>query len=171
MMRKKTKHFPFLALQHERFVLHVDNQTDKIEVPSEKWCYQWIWHALKNTYRRAEISLLFLDEETARAYNRDYRSKDYATNILSFALNEGENVLLASDATDVLMGDLVICPQVVIQEAKEQHKPLMNHYAHLLVHGTLHLMGFDHINDADAEKMEQLEIELLAAYNIANPYE
>ena len=168
-MRKKTKNFPFLIVQRQRFSFHFDNQSNADDLPSEKQFYQWIWHALKNFSRHAEISLLLLDEENARAYNRDYRQKDYATNVLSFALNEGENVLF--NQKDGLIGDLIICPQVVAKEAAEQHKPLLHHFAHLVIHGTLHLIGFDHIEKTDAEKMEQLEIDLLAQLNIANPYE
>ena len=124
---------------------------------------------MKNEYRRAEISLLLLDEADARAYNRDYRQKDYATNVLSFALNEGEMMLPTQD--DTLRGDLIICPQVVSREATEQGKLIAHHYAHLVLHGTLHLMGYDHINDDEAEAMEALETRLLAQLGIANPYE
>ncbi len=168
-MKKQTKYFPFLAVQKQRFALHYDNQSGIGNLPDEAQCYRWIWHALKNFYRRADISLLLLDEETARSYNRDYRGKDYATNVLSFALNEGENLLPETDGT--LRGDLLICPQVVLREAAEQNKTPEHHFAHLLIHGTLHLIGFDHMNDEEAEEMEALETKLLAQLGIANPYE
>ena len=163
------KRYPFLIIQKKRFQFHFDNQSNASELPSEKQCFQWIWHAFKNEFRRADISLLLLNEAEARAYNRDYRGKDYATNVLSFALNEGETMLPENDGA--LHGDLIICPQVVEKEAKEQNKPLLHHYAHLLIHGTLHLMGYDHIEDDEAEIMEHLEKQLLAQLNIANPYE
>ena len=165
---KQAKQFPFLAIQKQRFAFAFDNQSSERNLPSERQFYQWIWHALKNEYRRAEISLLLLDEADARAYNRDYRSKDYATNILSFALNEGEIMLPESDET--LRGDLIICPQVVSREAAEQGK-LLAHHSHLVIHGTLHLMGYDHIHDNEAEEMEALETALLAQLGMANPYE
>ena len=75
-----------------------------------------------------------------------------------------------ADTQDTLYGDLIICPQVVAREAAEQGKPLHHHFAHLVIHGTLHLMGFDHIEDEDADQMEALEIELLRQLNIPNPY-
>ena len=87
---KRAKKYPFLQLQRRRFVLNFENASAASGVPSEKDFYRWAWLAVKQRYRRADISLILLDEEEARAYNRDYRGKDYATNVLSFALNEGE---------------------------------------------------------------------------------
>ncbi|ULJ70157.1 rRNA maturation RNase YbeY [Wielerella bovis] len=167
-MKKQTKYFPFLYIQKQRFSLYYQNDSQENNLPSEKQFYQWIWHALKNFYRRAEISLILLDEAEARAYNHDYRDKDYATNVLSFAHNEGEFSFVEQD--DVLRGDLIICPQVVAHEAAEQGKSLHDHYAHLVIHGTLHLIGFDHMDDAEAEEMETLETDLLAQLHIADPY-
>ncbi len=167
-MKKQTKHFPFLAIQQQRFIFHFDNQSNVPNLPSPKQCYQWIWHAFKYNYRYANITLLLLNEAEACAYNRDYRGKDYATNVLSFALNEGEIVLPQNDP--VLRGDLIICPQVVQREALEQGKPFIHHFAHLLIHGTLHLVGFDHIDEKEAAQMEALEVKLLAQLNIPNPY-
>lgn len=167
-MKKQTKHFPFLSIQQQRFQLAFINDSSA-DVPSEKQFYQWIWHALKGFYRRADIALVLLDEEAARAYNRDYRQKDYATNVLSFAHHEGE--FSFAEQENVLQGDLIICPQVVEKEAKEQNKPLADHYAHLVIHGTLHLIGFDHLEDDEATEMEGLERDLLAQIGIANPYE
>lgn len=163
------RHFPFLSIQRQRFALTYLNQSRAPNLPNEHQFYQWMWHALKNFYRRAELSLVLLDEDTARQYNRDYRNKDYATNVLSFAENEG--IPRFSDPHAILRGDLIICPQVVEKEAQEQGKTLVEHYAHLVIHGTLHLIGFDHIHDEDAAHMEQLETELLAQLGIQNPYE
>ncbi|SSY70840.1 rRNA maturation RNase YbeY [Alysiella crassa] len=167
-MKKQTKHFPFLQIQKQRFSLYYQNDSSEKNLPSEKQFYQWIWHALKNFYRYAEISLILLDETEAQSYNRDYRGKDYATNVLSFAHNEGEFSFVEQD--DVLRGDLIICPQVVAKEAAEQGKSLHDHFAHLTLHGTLHLMGYDHMTDDEAEEMESLETRLLAQLNIADPY-
>ena len=105
----------FKSLQRQRFHLNFENASSAANLPSENDFYRWAWSALKNEYRRADISLILLDEEEARAYNRDYRGKDYATNVLSFALNEGE--ILPDQFSDGLYGDLVICPQVVLKEA------------------------------------------------------
>ena len=168
-MKKHTKHFPFLAIQRQRFSLDYQNRSSADGLPDEKQFYRWIWHALKSHYRRAELSLVLLDEEEARAYNRDYRGKDYATNVLSFALNEGE--ILPDQFSDELCGDLIICPQVVLKEAGEQGKTAEQHFAHLTMHGTLHLMGYDHIEEAEAEEMEALEIRLMQAAGYPNPYQ
>jgi len=165
---KRAKQYPFLSLQRQRFHLNFENASSAASLPSECDFYRWAWSALKNEYRRADISLILLDEEEARAYNRDYRGKDYATNVLSFALNEGE--ILPDQFSDGLCGDLIICPQVVFKEAAEQGKTAEQHFAHLTLHGTLHLMGYDHIEEHDAEEMEALEIRLMQALNYPNPY-
>ena len=169
---KKAKRYPFLKLQRQRFTLHFDNQSSTAGLPSERDFYRWAWQAVKLQYRRAEIGLLLLDEETARAYNHDYRQKDYATNVLSFALDEGERAALTglSGSLPVLRGDLVICPQVVAREAAEQGKTLEAHFAHLTLHGVLHLMGYDHIEPDEAEAMEALEIRLMNQLGYPNPY-
>lgn len=167
-MKKQTKSFPFLRIQQQRFSFIYLNDSSATTLPSQKQFYQWIWHAIKNYYRYAEISLVLLDAKQAQQYNATYRGKDYATNVLSFAYNEGETNLVES--MNVLRGDLIICPYIVEQEAMEQGKLLQHHYAHLVIHGTLHLLGFDHVYDDEAIEMEALEIKLLSQLNIANPY-
>jgi len=169
---KRAKKYPFLSLQRQRFCLNFENASTAADLPSERDFYRWAWAALKSEYRRADISLILLDEEEARAYNRDYRGKDYATNVLSFALDEGEQAALAglSGSLPVLRGDLVICPQVVACEAAEQGKTLEAHFAHLTLHGVLHLMGYDHIEPDEAEAMEALEIRLMNQLGYPNPY-
>ena len=168
---KRAKKYPFLKLQKQRLQLNFDNASSISDVPSEKDFYRWIWAAAKSAYRRAEISLILLDEDEARAYNRDWRGKDYATNVLSFALNEGEMLPeMFSDGIETLSGDLIICPQVVLKEAAEQGKTPEAHFAHLTTHGTLHLMGYDHIDDDEAEEMEALETQLMLAQGFENPY-
>jgi probable rRNA maturation factor len=107
-----------------------------------------------------EITIRLVDADEGRALNNEYRSKDYATNVLSFPY----------DTEPLVMGDLVICPSVVAHEAAEQNKPLAAHYAHLTVHGMLHLQGWDHDNDDDAEAMENEEKEILAALGYPDPY-
>lgn len=112
-----------------------------------------------------EVSLRFVDDETIRELNRDYRGKDKPTNVLSFPFEAPPGV------PTTLLGDLVICAPVVAAEAAEQGKPLTAHWAHMVVHGVLHLLGYDHIDDADAEIMEGLEVEILAGLGVPNPYE
>lgn len=166
---KRAKKYPFLSLQRQRFHLNFENASSAGQTPSEKDFYRWAWAALKDEYRHAEIGLILLDEEDARTYNRDYRGKDYATNVLSFALNEGE--MMPDQISDGLYGDLIICPQVVIREAGEQGKTVEQHFAHLTTHGMLHLMGYDHIEDDEAEEMEAIEIRLMQAAGYPNPYQ
>ncbi|MFC7368092.1 MULTISPECIES: rRNA maturation RNase YbeY [Vreelandella] len=113
---------------------------------------------------RRELTIRFVDEAESQALNRDYRGKDKPTNVLSFPFENPPGVSLP------LLGDLVICHAVVTLEANEQQKCLEHHYAHMVVHGTLHLMGYDHVEEQEAERMEQLERELLATLDIADPY-
>jgi probable rRNA maturation factor len=107
-----------------------------------------------------EIAIRLVDADEGQALNHEYRGKDYATNVLSFPY----------ETEPVVMGDLVICPSVVAKEAAEQNKPLAAHYAHLTVHGILHLQGWDHDNDEDAQAMEDEEREILAALGYPDPY-
>lgn len=117
-----------------------------------------------------EIGVACVDLEESQQLNLQYREKDKPTNVLSFPSDIPEEVLPMLDALP--LGDLVICIPVVLQEALEQKKTAQNHFAHLLVHGVLHLLGYDHeTSDEDAEEMEGLEIEILAKLNIANPYQ
>lgn len=165
---KRAKKFPFRTIQRQRLRLHFENASTLSDLPSEQDFFRWIWTALKNEYRQADISLLLLDEDEARAYNRDYRGKDYATNVLSFALNEGE--IMPEQVSDGLNGDLIICAPVVLKEAAEQGKTAEQHFAHLTMHGTLHLMGYDHMEEAEAEEMEAIEIRLMQESGYPNPY-
>ena len=129
---------------------------------------KWVAAALKGRIREADLAIRIVGTREARALNQHYRGKDYATNVLSFPTDLPEG--LPEGVRLPLLGDLVICAPVVAREAREQKKPLAAHYAHLTVHGALHLLGWDHDNDRDAECMEQLEREILASLGIADPY-
>jgi probable rRNA maturation factor len=110
--------------------------------------------------RDADVTLRFVDGREGRALNRRYRSRDYATNVLTFVYDDAVS----------LTGDIVLCAPVIAKEAREQHKTLRAHYAHLVIHGMLHLQGYDHERDADAARMEAREIALLRDLGFANPY-
>ena len=111
----------------------------------------------------AQITLRFVDAEEGRTLNRNYRGKDYATNVLTFAYTEDED-------SEVTQADIILCTDVLQREAVEQEKTLEAHTAHLVVHGVLHAQGYDHESDEEAEEMEALEIEFLADLGFANPY-
>ena len=116
-----------------------------------------------------EIGIACVGNDESHKLNLEYRGKDKPTNVLSFPGDVPEEVLAMLDALP--LGDLVICIPVVLQEAVEQQKTPMEHFTHMLVHGALHLMGYDHeTSDADAEEMEALEIEILAKFGLDNPY-
>ena len=125
---------------------------------------KWAAAAAKGRIRKADLAIRLVDEKEGRSLNRHYRGKDYATNVLSFPADLPEGVSLP------LLGDLVICAPVVAREAAEQGKPLAAHYAHLTVHGVLHLLGLDHEDEREAEAMEAIERGLLADLGFADPY-
>ena len=139
-------------------------------IPSAASFRKWVAAALDGRIREADLAIRIVDAREGHSLNRHYRGKDYATNVLSFPADIAEGVKLPEGVTMPLLGDLVICAPVVAREAKEQGKRLNDHYAHLTVHGALHLLGWDHDNERDAECMEQLEREILAGLGIGDPY-
>jgi probable rRNA maturation factor len=137
-------------------------------LPAANSFRKWVAAALKGRIREADLAIRIVGSKEGRALNRHYRDRDYATNVLSFPADLPEG--LPKGVKLPLLGDLVICAPVVVREAREQKKPLNDHYAHLTVHGTLHLLGWDHEDEREAECMEQLEREILASLGIADPY-
>ena len=131
---------------------------------------RWIAAALEGRIREADLAVRIVGAKEGRALNRHYRGKDYATNVLSFPADVADGVKLPKGVKLPLLGDLVLCAPVVAREAREQKKPLAAHYAHLTVHGALHLLGWDHQDAREAECMEQLEREILAGLGIDDPY-
>jgi len=117
----------------------------------------------------AEMSVVLADDELVHRLNREYRGKDKPTNVLSFALTEAEEPEVGEDAP-ILLGDVILAWETVAREAKEQGKTPSDHMTHLVVHGVLHLLGYDHETDDEAEEMEQLEVQVLETLGIADPY-
>ncbi|WP_394178789.1 rRNA maturation RNase YbeY [Marinomonas posidonica] len=139
--------------------------TDKTDqLPSEADFRLWVEKALPTSGDEYEVTIRIVDEAESQALNHEYRGKDKPTNVLSFPFESPPGIELP------LLGDLVICQQVVAKEAIEQDKAQFDHWAHMTIHGILHLRGYDHINDDDAEEMENLETELLASLSISDPY-
>jgi len=135
------------------------------EVPDETDLRCWCELALRQRTADSELTIRLVDEAEGRELNRTWRQKDYATNVLSFPADVPDGLL------DIpLLGDLVICAPVVEREAVEQGKAPQAHWAHLVIHGCLHLLGYDHIDDDEAEEMESLERQLLAELGHADPY-
>ncbi|QEP44020.1 rRNA maturation RNase YbeY [Ectothiorhodospiraceae bacterium BW-2] len=135
-------------------------------LPSEVELYQWLQQALEQLdYRReAEVTLRIVTAAEIATLNQNYRGKTGPTNILSFPFELAELTQLP------LLGDIVVAAEIVAKEARQQQKSLPDHWAHLVVHGLLHLLGYDHQQPDEAEVMEQLEIEILTQWGIANPY-
>ena len=143
----------------------IQNATSGRRLPTHKLMRSWIAAVLPARLQNAELTVRIVEADEIRALNRDYRKKDKATNVLSFPAE------LPSDLGLKVLGDLVVCAQVVAEEAAQQGKTRNAHWAHMLVHGTLHLLGYDHLVDSDAERMEKLEIKILHTLGFANPYE
>jgi probable rRNA maturation factor len=145
-----------------RLNLSVQYACDKAQLPLRPQIRAWVRAALDiDGVRGGQITVRLVDAEEGLELNRDYRGKDYATNVLSFPY----------DVEPIVCGDLVLCAPVVAREAHEQGKPLTAHYAHLIVHGVLHLQGYDHEGgEPQARQMEDKERALLAALGYADPY-
>lgn len=146
-------------------MLDLQIATEANDVPDAAQFQRWAEAALNVRINESELTVRVVDASESQTLNATYRGKDKPTNVLSFPFEVPDGIDLP------LLGDLVICAEVVREEAQNQQKPLQNHWAHMVVHGTLHLLGYDHIEDAEAEEMEALEIKILAELGIDNPYE
>ncbi len=148
------------------YQLHVQNPENYQDIPSRFELNRWATLCLGRFKKQAEVTIRFISSDEMQSLNKQFRHKDKPTNVLSFPselpdeLNEGG-----------FLGDILICCDVIKAEANEQGKKVSEHYAHLLIHGLLHLLGYDHIIEKDAAIMESLEIDLLKQLNIKNPYE
>jgi len=144
-------------------IIDLQQATDA-DVPSEQQFQRWASAALAEVNEDCELTIRLVDETESAELNNDYRGKNYPTNVLSFPFESPVPL------EPVLLGDLVLCVPVVEREAAEQEKTTNDHWAHLIVHGCLHLLGYDHIEDDEAELMESLEIKILQKLDINNPY-
>lgn len=133
-------------------------------LPTAEQIEQWATAAAQPQSDEVEMTVRIVDEAESHELNLNYRGKDRPTNVLSFPFECPDEVELP------LLGDLVICRQVVEREAQEQDKPVMAHWAHMVVHGSLHLLGYDHIEDDEAEEMESLETQIMTGLGFADPY-
>jgi len=149
-----------------RLCVWVRNETGRRGVPLLRSFERWIGSIpdVRRRRGRTEVNILIVDANAGRRYNREFRGRDHATNVLSFPYEPmpGER--------PALLGDLVICAPVVAREARDQGKQARDHYAHMTIHGVLHLLGHDHQGDAEADRMEALERRILASLGIRDPY-
>ena len=134
------------------------------DLPTPEQISAWVEHALPVAKRASEINIRVVDEAEAVELNQQFRGKDYAPNVLSFPAE------LPPGMDFEMLGDIALCAPVAVREAKTQQKSVEQHFAHLLIHGTLHLLGFDHESEDDAKVMEQAERELLAHFGFPDPY-
>jgi len=148
--------------------LQIACEQKDFELPSEVQFQLWVDTALaavsQDSQQEFELTIRLVNSKESQQLNAQYRGKDKPTNVLSFPFEVPEGVELN------LLGDLIICIEVMKQEAHEQNKTLFDHWAHLVIHGCLHLVGFDHISDSEADEMESIEIAILAKLGIVNPY-
>lgn len=149
-------------------VYHIDLQNacdDPIPVSDEK-LISWAKLPLIDHLQTAELTLRLVDDKEMTQLNHAYRQQNKATNVLAFPSTIPAGIELEYP----LLGDVIICPAVIQAESIEQDKPLTEHWAHIIIHGVLHLLGYDHIQDSDAEIMQAAEIKLLAKLGFSNPY-
>ncbi|KFZ36420.1 endoribonuclease YbeY [Shewanella mangrovi] len=138
--------------------------TEADNLPQQADFERWATLAIGNAMPVAEMTIRLVDEAESQQLNHEYRGKDKPTNVLSFPFEAPPGIELP------LLGDLVICVPVVEREAAEQNKPLQAHWAHMVVHGCLHLLGYDHIEDDEAEEMESIETQLIESLGFTDPY-
>ena len=151
-----------------RLDVAVGYATPRAGIPAATSFRKWVAAALAGRIREADLAIRIVGSKEGRSLNHHYRGKDYATNVLSFPAELPEG--LPKGVKLPLLGDLVLCAPVIAKEAAAQGKPVNAHYAHLTVHGVLHLLGWNHEDSREAECMEQLEREILAGLGLPDPY-
>jgi probable rRNA maturation factor len=144
--------------------VHLRRATRRGWMPGVAALERWTTLALGRRARGGELSVLFVGPARSRSLNRRYRGRDHSTNVLSFPAAQ------RSPGQRLALGDLVICPQLLRREARAQGKSMRAHWMHLVIHGTLHLIGYDHQRPAEAQRMERREARLLRSLGVADPY-
>lgn len=145
--------------------LDIQIATESSDYPSEQQFQGWVDTVLADRNQDSEVVIRLVDTAESAELNQQYRHKTGPTNILSFPFEVPPGIDMD------LLGDLVICAPLIAEEARQQHKQPSHHWAHITIHGILHLLGYDHMAEAEAEEMEALEIKFLKLLNIANPYQ
>ena len=148
--------------------VEIQRATNAAGTPGDEAFHDWVRAVPAAPGPGYTLGIRVVDEEEAQFFNREYRGRDYPTNVLSFPAELPEG--LPDDVRRGMLGDLLICAPVVVREAREQNRPVADHWAHLTIHGLLHLLGFDHERSEDAVVMEALETEILAGLGIPDPY-
>jgi len=146
----------------------IQRVTTLTSVPPDQVFQGWLEAALAIRQGKFSLAIRIVDEADGRRFNRDYCNRDYATNVLSFPAELPQG--LPDRVQHSLLGDLLICAPVVAREARERMRPEIDHWAHLTIHGVLHLLGYDHQQPAEAQQMESLEVKILAGIGIPDPY-
>ena len=152
-------------------ILDLQNVVDSKQIPDLSKMKKWVSKTLENlnaNFNQPEITIRVVSLAESQELNHQYRDKNQPTNVLSFPFEVPEMIPVEDFAE--FLGDLVVCEDIIVQEAKEQKKSLESHWAHMIIHGLLHLVGFDHITAKDAEEMEGIEVKVLAELGFANPY-
>ena len=142
----------------------IENVSSYEDIPDQKCFHRWVSASLSNYKKSAEVAIKIINEAESAKLNYRFRKKNCATNILSFPAD------LPKSLNFPLLGDLAVCVQVVMREAIEQNKEINAHWAHMIVHGSLHLIGYDHEDDLAAKNMEALEIKILGDLDFPSPY-
>jgi len=168
---------PSRPLSQYSVSISIDDALDSSTVPPSEQINAWVEHVIPSVPANEQkaihfdVSVSVVDENAMQTLNREYRSKDKPTNVLSFPSGMPLMAAEPGNLSFQALGDIVICQPVMVSEAIEQNKPIEHHFAHMLVHSVLHLFGYDHETQAEAETMEALEIKMLSELSIPNPYQ
>ena len=146
-------------------IVDIQIESQSKQLPSTDQFQVWVDTVLTHADEDSEVVIRIVDEAEMIQFNQQYRQKEGTTNILSFPFDAPDEV------ESSLLGDLLVCAPVIEKEALLQNKKLAHHWSHMIIHGVLHLLGYDHINDDEAQEMEALEIKMLSTIDIANPYQ